>query len=233
MAKGLFLYSSHMKLADMMVEDPALLTITERLDIKLGFGDASVANICRRYGLSVDLFLMICNIYSFENFMPEVDVLSDDDIPQIIAYLRASHRYYSTACFPHLHESIHAMAELCDGSNRKVINKFYDDYDSEIANHFEYEETVVFPYIEMLDDKESRSNSCYSIEQFEQNHSNIDEKLSDLKNIILKYLPESSSSSVRYEVLTEIFRIEKDLSKHTLIENKLLIPLVSKLESNE
>ena len=54
------------------------------------------------------------------------------------------------------------------------------------------------------------------------------------KNIIIKYLNEEYSSPLRFELLGEIYNVENDLSKHSLIENKLLIPLVEKLEnSNE
>ncbi|MBQ5424541.1 MAG: hemerythrin domain-containing protein, partial [Bacteroidales bacterium] len=65
---------------------------------------------------------------------------------------------------------------------------------------------------------------------FEENHSNIEEKLHDLKNIVIKYLPENASQQSRINVLNEIFKIENDLNKHSVIENKILIPLVSKYE---
>ena len=70
----------------------------------------------------------------------------------------------------------------------------------------------------------------YSIEQFEENHSNIDETLNDLKNIVMKYLPDTCDTVLRNEVLYRIFRLEEDLLKHTLVEDNILIPLVNKLE---
>ncbi len=227
------IYSARMKLADMILADANLLPILERLNIRLGFGDTNVKEVCQRYGLSADLFLIICNIYSFETYVPHIDALTKKDIGKILAYLRTSHEYYTKVCFPHLHENIHRMMESCDALNNKIINKFYDDYDNEVNNHFEYEEKVAFPYVESLLAGKRDLASDYNIAQFECNHSNIDEKLNDLKNIIIKYLPDSCSSAMNYEVLSDIFHIEKDLRKHTLIENKLLIPLVSKLEHDE
>ena len=68
----------------------------------------------------------------------------------------------------------------------------------------------------------------------QHNHSNINEKLNDLKNIITKYLNEEYSSPLSFELLADIYIVEKDLCKHSLIENRLLIPLVEKMEkSNE
>ena len=57
-------------------------------------------------------------------------------------------------------------------------------------------------------------------------------RTADLKNIIIKYLPGTYTSNIRMKVLNEIFKIENDLRKHTLVENRLLIPLVTKLEKN-
>lgn len=228
------IYNKRIKVSDLLSGDSALLSILQRLDIKLGFGEATVEEICTRYGISTELFLMICNIYSFHDYIPHIETLESNDINSITAYLRASHRYYMNVCFPTIHEGIHALVKNLDDISRKLIDKFYDDYDSEIMNHFKYEEEIVFPYIESLSNGSNTNGDRYSIGQFRQNHSNISEKLNDLKNIIIKYLDEHYSSPLRFELLSAIYNVESDLQKHSLIENKLLIPLVEKLEkSNE
>lgn len=219
-----------MKAADLISADWNLLSIFERLDIKLGFGEATIAEICLRYNLSTELFLMICNIYSFDNYRPKTEILKKEDLPHILSYLRASHKHYMTNCFPRLHNNIHIMMEEYEDTNSYVLNKFYDDYDSEIKKHFEYEENSVFPYIESLLDR--KKENMYKISDFEDNHTNVEEKLNDLKNIIIKYLPGTYTSNIRMKVLNEIFKIENDLRKHTLVENKILIPLVTKIEKS-
>lgn len=230
MIKNNTVYSKKMKAADLISADWHLLSIFERLDIKLGFGEATVADICARYNLSTELFLMICNIYSFDDYLPKAEMLKREDLPHILSYLRASHKHYMTNCFPRLHNNIHIMMEEYEDTNRYVLNKFYDDYDSEIKKHFEYEEFSVFPYIESL--LGGCCGEAYKIRNFEDNHTNVEEKLNDLKNIIIKYLPGTYTSNIRMKVLNEIFKIESDLRKHTLVEDKLLIPLVTKLEKN-
>ncbi len=224
------LYTKRMKVAELLSSDISLLSILQRLDIRLGFGEATVSELCSRYGISDELFLMICNIYSFSDYMPHINALSSNDIKNITTYLRASHRFYTEVCFPTIHEAIHRLVKGLDEVSRKLIDKFYDDYDSEIIKHFRYEEEVVFPYIEKLLEASDPTEREYSIRQFEENHSNINEKLNDLKNIITKYLDESYSSPLRFELLHNIYNVESDLKKHSLIENKLLIPLVEKLE---
>lgn len=232
MSNSEIIYTGRMKVADLLTSDGNLLSILQRLDIKLGFGEATISDICTRYSISTELFLMICNIYSFSDYMPDVKTLDKKDIKNITTYLRASHRYYTGICFPAIHDSIHSLVEKLDDVSHKLIDKFYDDYDNEITSHFKYEEEVVFPYIEKLIASDSPCGTQYHISQFEENHSNINEKLNDLKNIIAKYLDECYSSPQRFELLNAIYSVENDLRKHSLIENKLLIPLVEKLEKS-
>ena len=219
-----------MKMADLVASDISLLTILQRLDIALGFGEATVDEVCAQHNISADLFLMICNIYSFRDYRPQIETLTNDDIRSITTYLRASHRFYSTIWFPTLHNNIHRMVKELDDVSRRLIDKFYDDYDNEVNNHFKYEEEVVFPYIENLLCNRHNGNNEFSIALFEHNHGNVNEKLNDLSNIIIKYLNKDYASQLRFEILGEIRYISDDLMKHSDIENKLLVPLVEKIE---
>ena len=224
-------YKKNMKVADLIAADNSLLSILHRLDIRLGFGEATIQEICTRYNISTALFLEICNIYSFRHYTPHVEALEQKDIKNITTYLRASHKYYTEVCFPTIHESIHRLVKELDEVSRRLIDKFYDDYDNEVTGHFKYEEDTVFPYIEtLMQGEKEKGEEKYNISKFEENHSNISEKLNDLKNIIIKYLPEEHSSALRFEILNNIFTVENDLRKHSQIENKLLIPLVEIME---
>ncbi len=223
------IFTAKTKMAE-IITDYSLLTIIDRLNIKLGFGDASIDEICRRHNLSTDLFLMICRVYAFGGFAPDISNLTKGDIPKLIGYLQRTHKYWIESFFPNLHSNIHMMLESCDERSAKILNKFYDDYDDEIQKHLDYEENTVFPYIISLGEGKKDVANKFRIKDFEENHSNIEEKLHDLKNIVIKYLPESASQQSRINVLNEIFKIENDLCKHSVIENKILIPLVSKYE---
>lgn len=65
--------------------------------------------------------------------------------------------------------------------------KLYDEYAHEIKHHMEYEEKTVFPYVDDL--LNNKVNNEYDIETFSKHHGQIDLKLRELKNIIIKYLP--------------------------------------------
>jgi hypothetical protein len=48
-----------MKLADLVESNYELLVVLARMGIPLGFGEASVGEVCRQRGISAELFLMI------------------------------------------------------------------------------------------------------------------------------------------------------------------------------
>lgn len=220
-------YSTQMKMADLITHSDQL-SILQRFNIRLGFGESTVEEICKRYDTSPSLFITIFNIHSFDSYTPDIENLTKHDVQKIVTYLQKTHEDWFTQCFPRLHANIHRMLESCDPVNQKILNDFFDNYDVEFQKHLEYEEKTVFPYILSLD-KQSATKK-FRIKDFKKNHGNIEEKLADLKSIVIKYLPEIYSSVARIDVLNDIFKIQNDLAKHTLIENKLLIPLVSKLE---
>lgn len=224
-------YKGKMKVADLIDLDYHLLSILARLNIKLGFGEMNIEEMCKKNNLSIDLFLLICRIYSFPGFTPSLDNMKSGDLRSILSYLHASHVYYMSIVLPRLENKLKKMGDSCSEIHKKILSNFYESYYKELNKHFSFEEKIVFRYVEQLLKHENSEN--FNIEKFERHHTDIDEKLSDLKNIIIKYLPEDCPTSLRNEVLFDLFQFEEDLTKHTLIENKLFIPLVAKLENSD
>ena len=65
---------------------------------------------------------------------------------------------------------------------------------------------------------------------FASRHDDVDEKLKELKNIIITYYPTQADNNIFYSVLFDIFTAEQDLGQHTAIENRLFIPAVALME---
>lgn len=220
--------SAKMKLAELININYNLLGVLSRFDMKLGFGEETVGEACARYGLDVSTFLLICNIYTFDTFVPSKDLLDTVNVLDIVRYLHSSHSFYIDFSLQSLEESLEKMLEPCDERRKKVIWKFFKDYRDELARHFEYEEKTVFPYVESV--VHYASDSSFRIIQYEENHTNVEEKLSDLKNIVMKYLPPECDNQLINRALLYIYILEDDLSKHTSIEDDILVPAVNRLE---
>ena len=221
-------FSEFMKLADLIEVNFKLLNVLSRFGISLGFGENTIKEVCERQGINLNSFLLICNIYTYDDYVPSAEMLAGADAVTIVDYLHKSHAVYMEKEFDSLEKNIRAMVEPCDVMQKKIVARFFADYKAQVENHFEYEESVVFPYVRSL--KSGVSSAGYTIEQFEENHSNIDETLNDLKNIVMKYLPDTCDTVLRNEVLYRIFRLEEDLARHTIVEDAVLIPLVNRIE---
>ena len=179
-------------------------------------------------GISPGLFSILCEIYTSDN--PQVDLgkLDTSDVPVLLRILRNTHRHYLEASIVAIHDNVHRMTQLSTPENSAVINRFFDDYENDIKSHIHFEEKVVFKYIEGLlkDERDSR----FSVGMLRDMHNDAEDKLTDFKNIVMSHLPDSDTSDARYEVLVGILNIEDAIRRHTVIEEKVLLPLAELLE---
>ncbi|MDR2563050.1 MAG: hemerythrin domain-containing protein [Prevotellaceae bacterium] len=223
------LFSERMKLADLVLTNYRLLYVMPCFDIGLGFGEATVKQACEAKGISTHLFLLVCNIYTFDDYRPEPETLTQIRLADLMKYLTNSHKDYLENRMPKIITQILDLIDENDVPHGKMIIAFCEKYRKEVVAHFAYEEQTVFPYIEsLLGGGKSKS---YKIKEYKGNHSDLDSSLSDLKNIIIKYLPCEHLADQRRETLISLFLFELDLSKHTLLEDKILIYLVEQMEN--
>lgn len=226
-----YITSGELKMADLINIDYRLLSVLYRLGINMGFGDESVAEICNKHNINPSSFMLICNTYIYEGYIPSDDFMLSADPKDIITYLHNSHSYYILTELNTIENYINDLVTPCEATRKNIIVNFFSQYRTEVTNHFEYEESIVFPYIKTISSDDHVKE--YRIGKFEESHSNIDEKLNDLRNILMKYLPSVCDSLLAIKVLSHLYKLEYDLKKHTSIENNILIPLVNKLENND
>lgn len=223
-------FSKEAKLAELLAGNRSLLQLLSRFGIELGFGDRSVEEVCRMNNVSADLFLTICEIYADSEFMPVQSELQQIDMSGLLPYLKASHRYYLDERFPHLEDHFQRIIEACGSKYGPMLRHFYDEYKQEVMQHIQYyEEEVVFPYIEAL--REGQRPYSYRIDEFRHNHTNIQDVLDDMMNILLKYLPGDILPKERIEISLDIMELSDDLNRHSIIEDHILIPYVESLEN--
>jgi regulator of cell morphogenesis and NO signaling len=129
---------------------------------------------------------------------------------------------------PHIEHHLNRIIEACPERFGNTLQRFFKEYKREVANHFKYEEETVFPYINSLCDNTQEKQ--FSIHEFESNHSNIEDKLDDLMNILIKYLPADIFPKERIEISLDIMDLSSDLNCHTLVEERVLVPFVESLE---
>ena len=152
----------------------------------------------------------------------------DEDLDSLLTYLSASHRAYLDEHFPHIEMHLSRIIEAAGPKYGNMLEHFYNEYKREMVKHFKYEDEVVFPYIAAL---RQGHHTDYSIDQFRHNHSNIEDTLEDMTNILIKYLPGDILPSERICIATDIMDLSADLTAHSRIEEHILIPFVESLEN--
>ena len=220
--------SPAMKMADLLDVNFSILGVFSRFGMSYGFGEATVKDVCDGMGIDPETFLIICKVYAFDGYRPSREQMEGACLEDIVRYLRLSHTYYMDTMVPALAAAIEEMIAPCDDMHKKVIRKFFGDYKEELERHFDYEEKTVFPYVEAMID--SREREPYTIGEYEKNHSNVEEKLDDLKKLVTMYQPSQSSSQDCFRVLFYLYSLESDLERHTFIEDGILVPVVSRME---
>lgn len=223
------LFSKEMKLADLIAANYTLILVLPRFGISLGFGEKSVETVCRTNNIPCEFFLMVCNVYTFDHYIPDMKIPEKINMRLLVSYLRESHKYYINERIPHIGMHLRDIAENAGGKSGAILEQFYADYLNEVSEHFNYEEKTVFPHIEALE--KGISDNIYKINQFIEHHSDIEEKLDDLTQIIYKYLPGNVLPNESIELVFDILHLSSDIKKHTLIEEKILVPYVEYLET--
>lgn len=214
-------------MADLIEINYQILKVLSRLNLALGFGEDTVADMCRRNSVNPESFLLLCHAYTSDGFVPSDSMVEKASPDVIVRYLHSSHELYLNA-LKRLESTLDLLIEPCDLQHKRLIQRFYSEYYQEIVKHFEYEETSLFPYIASL--MTGKIDDSYSIKQYKENHSDVEEKLGDLKSIVMKYLPEGCDAGTRNKALYHIFQLEEDILRHTGIEDNILVRIVSRIE---
>ena len=178
------MYEADDKMISLIADNYNLLESLGRFGINLGFGDKTVKEVCEDQGVDTYTFLAVVN-YSINGYRH-----SDDNrrmsVPTLLHYLKASHEYYLDFQLPDIRQELKEALDEEDNLAR-LIMKLYDSYAHEIRVHMKYEELNVFPYVDRLLKGEMIGDE--DIDTFSKHHTQITQKLRELKNIIIKYLP--------------------------------------------
>lgn len=224
--KRMKLYEADDKMIDLISDNYSMLQGLGAFGIRLGFGDKTVFEVCREQGVDCYTFLTVVN-FLINGYAPKE---ADDKISvdTLLAYLRASHRYFLDFQLPSIRKKLEESLSLGD-SLASLILRLYDEYAHDIRLHMKYEEKTLFPYVEALLRGEQMSN--YNVEIFAKHHSDTKGKFQELKNIIIKYLPHDGLANNQLTAtLYDIYNNEEWLSNHSNVEEVLFVPAIRALE---
>ena len=217
------------KLSFVIANDYRLLQVMSRFGIPLGFGEKSINEVCRQFGIDADTFLTVINYVKdgADNSPQRVERVKVDSV---LAYLKRTHAYFLGYLFPNIRFLL-LNAIDCSIQNELpfLVLKFFDEYVEEVRKHMEYEETTVYTYVEKLVGGEFVSIDSSHL--LSRHHEAIESKLKELKNLFMQYYPQTDINEKLNAVIVSIYQAEEELSIHSMVEDNIFLPAVKCLEN--
>jgi len=224
------IYNKGMKMSDLIDADYMLLLLLSRLKFSLGFGDKSVDAVCRQYDFDTDCFLFLANFQSNKSIIDIEGTFNELPLEPFIRYLNCSHEYFLENRLPNIRRKLKLIFTENEKDIENMVLDFFDNYMAEVHEHMQYEDVTVFPYVRSLLNRPCKE--AYSIDIFEERHNDIEEKMADLKRILMKYVSGLKDQSLMTNILMELYMSEEELAAHTFIEDHLIIPRVKNMEKD-
>ena len=207
------MYTSTDKICDLMSHEEDAIQIISRFGLKMGVGDQTIAQMCASHGVHTPTFLAVVNYKVFKQKALPADI----DIPTLQRYLRNAHNYFLNFRLPRLRRSL-IEALIPAGTSSQIpelILRCYDEFVEEIRTHIAHENEGLF-------------------EEHEHDDERITSKLTEIKNLIIKYYPGAASAEkddITYLliiVMSDLWHTEQDFADHCAIEDDIFYPMLTK-----
>ncbi len=219
------MYKSTDKICDLMAHEEDAIQIISRFGLEMGVGEQTIAQVCEAHDVHTPTFLAVVNYKVFHQ-----KALPDDiDIPTLQRYLQNAHNYFLNFRLPRLRRALIEAIIPADPTTKipGLILRCYDEFVEEIRTHIEHENAGLF-------------------EEHEHDDERITGKLTEIKNLIIKYYPGASSrqsgedrvrsaeeGTITYlliSVMSDLWHTEHDFADHCAIEDDILRPALTKVK---
>jgi len=224
-------YQETDRMSDLICENYPMVLVMSRFGIALGFGEKNIGEVCRQNGVDTCTFLTVVNFLTEETSapLPMENIHTCLSLEALMSYLHRAHDYFLNFRLPHIRRKLIEAIQGCPEDVAFVIRRFFDEYVAEVNKHMMYEEKTVFPYVKTL--LEGKKDPKYNISIFRKRHDQIEMKIVELKNILIKYYPGEGTNMLN-SVLFDIFATEEDLASHNHVEDYLFVPAILALEKD-
>lgn len=220
-------YTADDSMSELISRHYRMLLVMSRFGIGLGFDDKTIGEVCAENGVDMETFLTIVNLLLDADSSSEFPV-NNVSIESLVSYLHNSHDYFLGFRLPEIRTKLVNVLSGTPGDLSKAIIHYYDEYVAEVRKHMMYEEDTVFPYVRGL--LGGHKKKGYNITIFQKQHDQVEARLTEFKQILIKYYPAKSTNEIN-SVLFDIFNCENDLASHNAIEDRLFVPAIKELEN--
>jgi len=212
------MYKGSDKICDLMSHEEDAIQIISRFGLEMGVGEQTIAQVCEAHGVHTPTFLAVVNHKLFKQRVLPADI----DIPTLQRYLKNAHTYFLDFRLPRLRRALIEAIIPADPTTKipGLILRCYDEFVEEIRTHIEHENKGLF-------------------DEHVHDDQRITDKLTEIKNLIIKYYPTkptSTEGTVTYtliSVMSDLWHTEQDFADHCAIEDDILRPALTNHRSRK
>jgi regulator of cell morphogenesis and NO signaling len=206
------MYKATDKICDLMAHEEDAIRIISRFGLEMGVGEQTIEQVCEAHHVHTPTFLAIVNYKVFhQRAIPE-----NIDLQTLQRYLQNAHTYFLDFRLPRLRRALIEAIIPADPTTKipGLILRCYDEFVEEIRTHIAHENEGLF-------------------EEHEHDDERITGKLTEIKNLIIKYYPSPATgnpSPITYlliSVMSDLWHTEQDFADHCAIEDDILRPAIS------
>ena len=204
-------------MCDLISHEEDAIQIISRFGLEMGVGEQTIEQVCEAYHVHTPTFLAIVNYKVFHK-----RVIPDDiDIPTLQRYLSNAHSYFLEFRLPRLRRALIEALIPADPTTKipGLILRCYDEFVEEIRTHIAHENEGLF-------------------DEHEHDDQRITDKLTEIKNLIIKYYPgahlqspiPNPQSPITYlliSVMSDLWHTEQDFADHCAIEDDIFRPALT------
>ena len=211
------MYKSTDKICDLMSHEEDAIQIISRFGLEMGVGEQTIEQVCEAHGVHTPTFLAVVNYKVFHQRAIQKDI----DVPTLQQYLQNAHTYFLDFRLPRLRRALIEAIIPADPTTKipGLILRCYDEFAEEIRIHIEHENEGLF-------------------DEHEHDDQRITDKLTEIKNLIIKYYPSTNDqrpttndqSPITYlliSVMSDLWHTQQDFEDHCAIEDDILRPAIS------
>lgn len=212
------MYKSTDKICDLMSHEEDAIQIISRFGLEMGVGEQTIEQVCEAHGVHTPTFLAVVNYKVFH----QRAIPKDIDVPTLQQYLQNAHTYFLDFRLPRLRRALIEAIILADPTTKipGLILRCYDEFAEEIRIHIEHENEGLF-------------------DEHEHDDQRITDKLTEIKNLIIKYYPSTNDQRpttndqlpITYlliSVMSDLWHTQQDFEDHCAIEDDILRPALTK-----
>jgi regulator of cell morphogenesis and NO signaling len=204
-------------------------------------GNRTIEEACVNKAIDPDDVVQALNRINTNGVKVKEDNYNQWSLDFLVDYIVNNHHEFTRNKLPEIGKYAKKVAKV-HGERHEELNKIYYEFTmlhTEIFNHLDKEEQILFPYIKQLVEAEKKGEkpeapefveASNPIAMMEEEHDEAGISMAKIRRLSDNFTPPEDACTTYRLLYQNLEGFEKDLHKHVHLENNILFPKALELE---